>query len=201
MTSERSRGSRRDEDPCQSACRRRRRGRRLDRLSPGAGRLARRGAAGARRADLGLDLACGGALAAVQHGLCHQPHPRLLREVLQDAGGGDRAERGLFRGRQPAHGADARADGRIPALRLDRRDRGHPVRMADPGRDQGALAAGAHRGSGGRAVSPDRWLHQPRRRDHGDGQGRAAARRGDRPQAPGRRLRVDRVGVDRARRR
>ena len=44
-----------------------------------------------------------------------------------------------------------------------------------PAGDQGPLAAGADRGSEGRAVPPAGRLHQPRRRDAGDGQGRAAA--------------------------
>jgi hypothetical protein len=58
--------------------------------------LGRRDAAGARRADLGLDLARRGAAAAVQHELRDQPHPRLLGQVLQDAGGRDRAQRRLL---------------------------------------------------------------------------------------------------------
>jgi dimethylglycine dehydrogenase len=69
---------------------------------------------------------------------------------------------------------------------------GIPYEWLTPGRDQGALAAGADRGSEGRDLSPDRWLHQPRRCDHGDGQGRAAAGRGDRTQMAGRRLSLDR---------
>ena len=71
--------------------------------------------------------------------------------------------------------------------------------MADPEGHRRALAAGAQRGPGRRALPPDRRLHQPRRRHPGDGQGRPAARRRDRAQGPGRRLRVDRIRVDRPR--
>ena len=44
-----------------------------------------------------------------------------------------------------------------------------------PERDQGPLAAGAHRGPDRRALPPAGRLHQPRRRDAGHGQGRAPA--------------------------
>jgi dimethylglycine dehydrogenase len=48
----------------------------------------------------------------------------------------------------------AGADGRIHALRLHRRDGGHPLRMADPAEIKGALAAGPHRGSEGAIYHP-----------------------------------------------
>jgi dimethylglycine dehydrogenase len=72
--------------------------------------------------------------------------------------------------------AQTRADGRVPAVFGHRRDGWDRARVPDARRDQGPLAAGADRGSCGRAVPSDGRLHQPRRRDAGDGQGRAAAR-------------------------
>ncbi len=57
------------------------------------------------------ELTCGstwhaaGLLPLLQHVLRHDPHPRLLGEVLQDAGGGDRPQCRLLGRRQPAHGA------------------------------------------------------------------------------------------------
>jgi hypothetical protein len=137
------------------------------------------------------------ASAAVQHVLRDEPHPRLLRQILQDAGGGDGAQRGLLRGGQPAHGADRCADGRIHALCLHRRDGGHSLRVDDARPDQGPLAAGADRGPEGRDLPPDRWLHKPRRCDHGDGQGRAAAGCGDRAEMAGRWLCLDRRSLGR----
>ena len=74
---------------------------------------------------------------------------------------------------------------------------GIPFEFLTPAEIQDALAAGAHRGPEGRALPPDRRLHQPRRRDPGHGQGRAPARRRDRAPGAGRRLRLDRLGVDR----
>jgi dimethylglycine dehydrogenase len=59
------------------------------------GGLGRRDAAGARRADLRLDLARGGLLPLFQHVLRDDPYPRLFGQVLQDARGRDRAERRL----------------------------------------------------------------------------------------------------------
>lgn len=58
--------------------------------------------------------------------------------------------------------------------------------------DQGALAAGRHRGPEGCAVPPDRRLYQPRGRDAGHCAGRA-----HRAQDPGQRLQMDRRGMDR----
>ncbi len=181
------------EDPCQSPRRRRRCRRHLHRLSPGPRGLGRCDALGARRADIRVDLACRGPAALVQHGLCHQPYPRLFRPLLQDAGGGDRVERGLFGRGQSADGADAGPDGRIHALCRDGGKRGHPGGVDDARSDQGALAACADRGSEGGHLSSDRWLHKPRRCDHGHGQGRPPAGRGDRAEMAGRWLCLDRV--------
>ncbi len=171
-------------------CCRGRRDRLLDRLSPGQGRLDRRGAARARRADLRLHLARRRAPAALQHELRGQPHPRLLGEALQGAGGRDRAQCRLLGGR-----AVARAHGRVHALRLDRRDGGHPLRVAGARGHQAPLAAGAHGRPAGRALPPRRRLHQPGRRHPGDGARRPAARRRDRAPRPGRRLRARRRRV------
>ena len=74
---------------------------------------------------------------------------------------------------------------------------GIPYEWLTPARDRRALAAGAHRGPRRRALPSDRRLHQPRRRDPGHGQGRAPARGRDRAQGAGRRLPLDRVGMDR----
>ena len=143
--------------------------------TPGQGRLDRHRAARARRADLRLHLARRRPPAALQHGLRHQPHPRPLGEALQGAGGRDRPQRRLLGGRQPAHGADPRADGRVPALRLHRRDRRHPLRVADARRRSATAGrSSAPRTSRARSstrptatstppTSPRRWPRAPGR--------------------------------------
>ena len=126
------------EDPRQSARRRRRRRRHRHRLRPGEGRLGRRDAAGARRADLRLDVARGGPAALLQHGLRHEPHPRPLDQVLQDAGGGDRPQPRLLRRRATC--AWRRRQARMDEYVLyasTGRDGRRAARMADARGDRG----------------------------------------------------------------
>ena len=185
-----------DEDACAGAGRGRRRGGRGHR--PRAGPRGLGDAAGrARRADGGLHLARGGALALLQHELRRDPHPRPLDPPLQDPGGRDWAQPWLPGRRQPAHGADRGADGRVPPLRLHRRDLRRAVRVALAPRHRRSLPARARRGSGRRHPPPDRRLHQPGRCHPGAGEGRERPRGRDRAALAGRRLSLDRLRMGR----
>ena len=134
------------ENSCACGCCRGRRGWLFDRLSSGKSRLARCRTTGARRTDRRVHMARCGPAAVFQHELCDDPYPRLLGQVLQDAGGRDRPERWVLGRRQPAHGA-VPGSGWTNTCSIDhgRRDRGDALRVADAGPDQGPLAAGAHR--------------------------------------------------------
>jgi dimethylglycine dehydrogenase len=127
-----------------------------------------------------------------------RPTSTSTRRFLQGAGGRDGAEPRLLRRRQPADGADTRQ--RMDEYMLYSsvaETAGVYHEFLTPEGDQGPLAAGADRGPDRRAVPPAGRLHQPGRRDAGDGQGRAAAGCDDRAEGAGRRLPLDRVGMDR----
>ena len=100
---------------------RRRRGRRLDALSPRQEGLARRRADRAQGADLGLDLACRRPAAAVQHELLGRPDPQILGRALQDARGRDRPACRLPPGLQHPPRPHAGPLGRVHVLRGRRR--------------------------------------------------------------------------------
>ena len=57
----------------------------------------------------------------------HDHSVKLYKTLEAETG----PQRRLLGRRQPAHGADRGADGRVPPLRLDGGDRGHPLRVAD----------------------------------------------------------------------
>ena len=175
---------------------RRRRGRLLGALSPGEGRLARRHADRARRADQRLVLACRGRLPHPERRSERRQAPGLHRRALPRAGGAvgtvlrAAPDRRRHARRQPrAHGLPAAHPRQGPLPRDGNRDH-------QPGRGAGDVPAARPEPLRRRALGPGRGAprpvgHHPRLRQGGAKarcDHRAAQPRGRADPGPGRHL-------------
>ena len=170
------------EDPCSRRSHRWWRRRSRHPLPPREEGVVRRGARGTPGADVRVDLARGGAAAAVQHELLRRPDPQVLGGAVPHARGGDRAERGLEARRQHPARDEPRPDGRVPPVRGGGPHHRSGRRLPDPRGGQGDLAAVQHRRTGGSDSPSRRRLRAAGGPDPGAGDRRAHPRCADPPQ-------------------